>query len=201
MHKLSDGFSYAFNDLLGDIGKWFLAGVLIAGIISAFVPGQFIETHLGEGFLPMLVMLIVGIPMYVCATATTPIAAALAFKGLSPGAALVFLLAGPATNVASLTVITKILGKKATVVYLASIAVCSLAMGIAANYLYASLGISVTGWVHKSSVHDHGILSNLFPLILLALIIYTLLRQHLFQKPVCECGPDHDHQHDHGHSQ
>ena len=90
--------TYAFNDLLGDIGKWFLGGVLIAGVITALIPPQFIETNLGEGFLSMLIMLAIGLPMYVCATASTPIAAALALKGLSPGAALVFLLAGPATN-------------------------------------------------------------------------------------------------------
>ena len=90
----------------------------------------------------MLIMLAVGIPLYICATASTPIAAALILKGVSPGAALVFLLAGPATNVTSLTVLFGLLGKRATVIYLASIAVVSVACGLALDQVYACLGIS-----------------------------------------------------------
>ena len=100
---------YAFIDLLGDIGKWFVIGLLISGLISYLIPDNMIETYLGNNFLAMLVMLITGIPMYVCATSSTPIAAALVLKGLNPGAALVFLLAGPATNIASLSMVYKML--------------------------------------------------------------------------------------------
>jgi hypothetical protein len=90
----------------------------------------------------MLIMLAVGIPLYICATASTPIAAALILKGVSPGAALVFLLAGPATNVTSLTVLFGLLGKRATAIYLASIAVISVACGLALDQVYAFFGIS-----------------------------------------------------------
>ena len=140
------GLRYAFGDLLGDIGMWFLGGVLVAGLIAALVPDGFLEQHLGSGVLPMLVMMVAGVPLYVCATASTPVAAALALKGLSPGAALVFLLAGPATNVATLAVASRILGKRAVAVYLAAIVVCSLGFGLAVDALYVFFGLSVAEW-------------------------------------------------------
>lgn len=90
----------------------------------------------------MLLMLAAGIPLYICATASTPIAAALILKGVSPGAALVFLLAGPATNLASLTVLLGILGKRTTAIYLAVISLAAVAFGLALDQTYAALGIS-----------------------------------------------------------
>ena len=90
----------------------------------------------------MLLMLVIGIPLYICATASTPIAAALILKGVSPGAALVFLLAGPATNITSLTVLLGVLGKRATLIYLAAIALFSVLAGLALDQVYALLGIS-----------------------------------------------------------
>ena len=99
----------------------------------------------------MLIMLAVGIPLYICATASTPIAAALILKGISPGAALVFLLAGPATNVATVTVLVKILGKRATVIYLLAIAVCAVLFGLAVDQVYAVLGISAKAMAGKAA--------------------------------------------------
>jgi hypothetical protein len=90
----------------------------------------------------MLFMLAVGIPLYICATASTPIAAALILKGVSPGAALVFLLAGPATNVAALTVMAGIIGKRATVIYLVAIAVSTVVFGLILDQVYSALGVS-----------------------------------------------------------
>ncbi len=90
----------------------------------------------------MLIMLVFGIPLYICATASTPIAAALILKGLSPDAALVFLLVGPATNVTSLTVLLGILGKRATAIYLISIAFLSVIFGLALDQVYTSFNIS-----------------------------------------------------------
>jgi hypothetical protein len=99
----------------------------------------------------MLLMLAVGIPLYICATASTPIAAALILKGVSPGAALVFLLAGPATNVTSLTVLLKILGKRATAIYLTMIALCSVLFGLAVDQFYAFLGIEARAMVGQAA--------------------------------------------------
>lgn len=178
------GLTYAFDELLGDIGKWFIVGILIAGSISALIPADFIETHLGDGIFSMIIMMAVAVPMYVCATSSTPIAAALALKGLSPGAALVFLLAGPATNAASLTVTSRILGKKATAIYLGAIVVCSLAMGMAVNVLYGMLDLDVTNWIQGSGEASHGIFSLVASVVLLGLILRKIVRlRQLFPHP------------------
>lgn len=173
--RVVDGLRYGFTEILGDIGPWLLAGIVIAGLIAALVPPGLVERFLGRGFLSMVVMLVVGIPLYVCATASTPVVAALAAKGLSPGAALVFLLAGPVTNAASLTVMAKILGRRATALFVAAIAVCSLALGLAANALYAYAGLSITGWVQSGGEESHGPFAVLCALVLLALVARPLL--------------------------
>lgn len=145
--RLREGVAYAFGELLKDIGKWLLLGIVVAGLIAYFVPGDFFTRYMGSELLSMLVMLAVGIPMYICASASTPVAAALVLKGLSPGAALVFLLAGPATNAATITVVRRFWGKGATAVYLASIAGCSLLLGWLTNRTYAWSGADITAWV------------------------------------------------------
>ena len=149
--RTMQGLRYAFVELLGDIGVWFLVGVLLAGVITWLVPANFFEAHLGGRFSAMLVMLVAGIPMYVCATSSTPIAAALVMKGLNPGAALVFLLAGPATNMATITMVVRLLGKKALAVYLGAIGICSLGLGMVTDALYGQLGMSATVAVGEAS--------------------------------------------------
>ena len=99
---------YAFSELLTDIAKPFAVGILIAGVITFFFPEDLTVWANDHRLLSMLVMLIAGIPMYVCATSSTPIAAALILKGLNPGAALVFLLAGPATNAATINIVRNV---------------------------------------------------------------------------------------------
>jgi hypothetical protein len=140
--KLRAGFRFALTDLWGDIAPWFFLGLVLAGLIAAVIPDDFFSRHLGSGLPAMLLMLAVGIPLYICATASTPIAAALILKGVSPGVVLVFLLTGPATNMASVTVLTGTLGKRATVIYLAAISVCSVLLGWALDQAYAAMGIS-----------------------------------------------------------
>lgn len=151
-YRLKSGFHFAFVELLNDISRWFIAGIIIAGVISFAVPQSFIENYLGAGWVSMLIMLAVGLPLYVCATASTPIAAALILKGLSPGAALVFLLAGPATNAASFTVIVKMLGLRSAVIYILSIALCAILLGMLLNEIYAFWEIdikSIAGHAHE----------------------------------------------------
>jgi uncharacterized membrane protein YraQ (UPF0718 family) len=140
--KMATGLKYAFGELLGDIGPWFILGVFLAGLISFLIPERFVDAYLGNPLLAMPMMLIVGIPMYVCATSSTPIAAALILKGLSPGAALVFLLAGPATNMASLSMVSQLMGKRSLVIYLGAITSCSLVLGFLTDLVYSKLGIS-----------------------------------------------------------
>ena len=149
--KLAVGMRFALGDLWGDLAGWFLIGLVLAGLITVIIPPHIFGKYLGSGLPAMLLMLIIGIPLYICATASTPIAAALILKGVSPGAALVFLLAGPATNMASLTVLTGTLGKRAAGIYLASIAVCAVSFGLIVDRVYALLGISAQAMVGQAS--------------------------------------------------
>jgi uncharacterized protein len=134
--KVQAGLRFAFLDIWGDIVLWFFLGLLVAGSIMALIPDAFMEHWLGGGFSSMLVMLVVGIPLYICASASTPIAAALILKGVSPGAALVFLLVGPATNITSLTVLTGILGPKSTLRYLLTLSVFAVILGLGVDEFY-----------------------------------------------------------------
>lgn len=117
-------------------------GILIAGIITFLFPDDLTLWSNAHPFLSMLVMLAAGIPMYVCATSSTPIAAALILKGLNPGAALVFLLAGPATNAATMTIVRSIFNTRALVIYLSMIALCSLGMGMAVDWVYRAMAVN-----------------------------------------------------------
>lgn len=135
-NKISSLFKYAFGSLLGDTGGGIILGILIGGSISFFIPEEFIRTYLGEGWRSMVLMLIIAIPMYVCASGSIPIAAALMLKGMNPGAAFVFLLAGPATNAVGMTVIAKQIGKRATIIYVVSIAVTSIALGMLLDIIW-----------------------------------------------------------------
>ncbi|OFZ80580.1 MAG: hypothetical protein A2583_10315 [Bdellovibrionales bacterium RIFOXYD1_FULL_53_11] len=123
-------FHYGFVVLPRDIAKWLVIGIAVGGLISTALPTSFIENYLGNHALAYLVMLAIGIPMYVCSTGSIPIAAALMAKGLSPGAALVFLIAGPATNTATIAFIAGKYGKKTLAIYLGTIAVIAIVSAI-----------------------------------------------------------------------
>jgi uncharacterized protein len=141
--RLRDGLGHAYGEMLADVGLWLVVGVLVAGAISAFVPPSFFLNVLGGEFTSMLAMMLVGVPMYVCASSSTPIAASLLLKGLSPGAALVFLLTGPATNATTITVMARTFGTALTGVYVGAIVACSLAFGFLVNRIYAALGFDI----------------------------------------------------------
>ena len=172
--KIVSGLKFAFVDLLGDIGKWFLFGIILAGIITYILPDSLFESYLSNNFTAMLVMLVAGIPMYVCATASTPIAAALVLKGLNPGAALVFLLAGPATNIASMSMISGLFGKKSLLIYLSSIAICSIVLGLFTDMLYYGMGISATATTGQAADIIPHYIQISSAVILAALIIFAL---------------------------
>ena len=149
-NKFRAGLNFALSELWGDMAGWFLLGLILAGLITAVIPEDMLSRNLGGGIQSMLIMLAFGIPLYICATASTPIAAALILKGVSPGAALVFLLAGPATNLTSLTVLLGIIGKRATTIYLVSIAFMTVIFGLALDRIYAYFGISAQAVVGRA---------------------------------------------------
>lgn len=149
-NKIVRGLKYGFVTLPRDIGKAMFVGLIVAAVISAIVPDGYFAEKLGTGILAMVVMMFLGIPVYVCATASVPVAAALILKGLTPGAALVFLMTGPATNAASFVTIWKTMGKKTALAYLAAVAGCALFSGILLDYIAAWFNFDVVarhGWM------------------------------------------------------
>lgn len=192
--RVRSGMAFAFGDLFKDIALWFMVGVLIAGGISVFVTPEMVSLWLGHPVLAMLAMLVISVPLYVCATASTPIAAALVLKGLNPGAALVFLLAGPATNAASLTVIARILGRRMTAVYVAGIMICALGMGMVADGFYGMTG-GFEGWHTEVSEDSSGYFAVTCALVLLGLFAWKLVEELWlrFQHRESTCGCGHCH--------
>ena len=211
LEKLKIGTKYAATDLWADLAGWFFVGILLAGLISVLFPDAVIAKYLGGGIGSMLLMLTFGIPLYICATASTPIAAAFIMKGVSPGTALVFLLVGPATNVTSLSVLVGLLGKRATVLYLTSIAVVSVLCCLAVDAIYLSLGISaVTAVGQAAEVLPHWMMLSA-TLLLLALSVrplYAIILGWFGKGDGCGCGTDscstedeHGHNYNHGTSE
>ena len=161
---------YGFVTLPKDINKALLIGIVVAGGISAAIPDNYLSGVLGGGIVSMLIMMAVGIPTYVCATASVPIAAALIMKGVSPGAALVFLMTGPATNAATITTVWKIMGKRIALIYLLTIAVSGLAAGLVLDLL-------LRGGAAHETVHSHwmlpGYVNTICAVALLGVLFYA----------------------------
>ncbi len=142
---------HGFITLPADIGRAMFVGLVIAALISALVPEDFFAETLavsGGGIIAMLVMMVLGVPVYVCATASVPIAVALIAKGLNPGAAMVFLMTGPATNAATLVTLASQVGKRSALIFLLTVVVSSLVCGIILDAIFRG---------NLSSVHHaHG---------------------------------------------
>jgi uncharacterized membrane protein YraQ (UPF0718 family)/copper chaperone CopZ len=181
--KVKEMFRYSFIEFLQDISNWLIIGLLIAALISVVVPDDFFADKIPNDFLGMLVILIISIPVYICATASVPVAAVLMLKGLSPGAALVLLMAGPATNAATITMIGKVLGKKSLIGYLGAIITGALLSGLFIDYFLPAEWFRVSE--HFSHMgHDH---SGMLPvwlktgsaIVLTLLIINGYIRKYL----------------------
>jgi len=140
--KLRRALRYAFVDMMDDLAGALVLGVFLSGVIAVLIPDSAFESELLQGSGGIFLMLLIGVPIYVCAAASTPIAATLILKGLSPGAALVFLLAGPATNIATLSVMTKYLGKRVVLLHVAALALVTLVLGFAVDALYSALDMA-----------------------------------------------------------
>jgi len=172
--KIIRGLKYGFVTLPRDIGMTMLVGLVIAAFISALVPDNFFAERLGTGIFAMVVMMFLGIPVYVCATDSVPIAAALIAKGLTPGAALVFLMTGPATNAASFVTIWKILGSRTAIIYILTVAGCALLGGILLDGL-------TKGFELKMAMH-HGWMLPDFVKYASAIVLLAILGYAIFGK-------------------
>ncbi|MEM9558413.1 MAG: SO_0444 family Cu/Zn efflux transporter [Acidobacteriota bacterium] len=168
--------AYGFGPLLDDIAFWLLVGLGLGGLLTVVLPDDLAALGLGGGLPAMLVMLVAGVPLYLCASASTPIAAALMVKGLSPGAALVFLLAGPATNAASLVVLTRHFGRRFVATYLAGVVVGSLLAGLALDAFITRFGLTVSLPFATAADHGPGLLEIASTVVLVALLIASAWR-------------------------
>lgn len=174
-NKLMLVLSYAGAELLDDISKWLAFGIVLAGIMLTFIPPDWLAQW-GGGLTAMLVMLVVGIPMYICAVASTPVAAGLLVAGVSPGAVLVFLLVGPATNIASFALLKQELGLKVTLMYLFGLSVLSLMMGLLLEWLLRSQQWQIETSLGEAHAMLPGMLSWASAFILIFLAIKPLRR-------------------------
>ena len=147
---------YAFVDFLADIAKWLVIGLAIAALIAVFVPDDFFASYIKSDFLGMLIILVASIPVYVCATSSVPIAAVLLLKGISPGAALVFLMAGPATNAATISVIGNSMGRKTLFAYLFTISAGAMLFGWIIDAFLPREWFTLLSGEHMH--HEHGLL-------------------------------------------
>lgn len=148
--KVKAAAVYGFAALPEDIGRSMLGGLLLAAAITAIVPKDFFIGVLSGGPVAMLAMMALGIPVYVCATASVPVAAALIARGVSPGVALVFLMTGPATNAATIATVWRTMGPRTAVLYLASVAGTAMASGLMLDYVFAATGAArpeAMGWM------------------------------------------------------
>lgn len=190
-NKIKEAFKYGYFEMMQDIGKWLMIGLVVAGLITVFVPDDFFLYFNDKPLLTMLMVLAVSVPMYVCATGSIPIAAALMLKGISPGAALVLLMAGPACNMASIMVIRKVLEKKTMWVYLFSIILGAITFGLIIDLVLPTEWFTSSIVATKESCHEAPAVFNVICSVVLGilLIFALIMRRHHH----CDCGcDDHD---------
>ncbi len=174
--KIIDVCMYATQTILKDLAPYLLIGYLLAGLITIVIGDSFesIPEILRSGWGAYLGAVLVGLPLYICATSSTPLAAALLAVGFSPGAILVFLLVGPATNIASLTVILKLLMKKALIIYLSTLIIISIICGIAVDFIYDSFELSTLYTIGRH--HDvYNLISHISAIFLIVFVLYYSL--------------------------
>lgn len=152
--SLLAAIKFGYGKLMADLAPWFVLGFILSAFITLLVPDDFFGDVIPGGWLSLIAMLLMSLPMYICATASTPIAVALIAKGLDPGAALVLLLAGPATNITTILVIKQMIGGAALRVYLISLAGVSLLIGYLVNMLYSTLDYDLAEVVVVGT-HEH----------------------------------------------
>lgn len=181
--KIVDALRYGFYDMVRSIGGWLVGGLLIAALITEFVPTDFFASLAEYPLLAMIAVVIVAVPMYVCATGSIPIALSLMLKGLSPGTALVLLMAGPAANFASVTLLSREMGRRSAAIYITSIIAGAILFGLAADYLMPRSWFPMPADVHGASCHDSasgpGLFSAISAVILTVMLAVALVSRFI----------------------
>lgn len=178
--KLLASVRYGLVDMVGSVGKWLVIGLAVAALITVFVPDSFFVSLSSHPLLAMLAVVAVAIPMYVCATGSIPIALSLILKGLSPGIAFVMLMAGPAANFASVIILGKTQGRRATAIYIGSVVATAILFGLVIDLLLPASWFVPAGVQAAASCHvEYGVFDTLCSVILSCLLVYTLvIRRH-----------------------
>ena len=174
--RLKESMTFTFVDLIKDISLWLIIGLSIASMVKTYIPTEFL-TQWGDGFMAFTIMALIGIPMYICALASTPIAAGLLFSGVSPGATLVFMLVGPATNVATIGLVRSELGGRALLAYLGSVIGVGFAFGYLTNYLVAQWQINFLSTSQSTHIMPNSQVASLCALLLAGLIANALRKR------------------------
>lgn len=206
VQKVRETLEYGFVNMIGDVSKWLIIGLLLGALIAAFVPDDFFLFLHEYPLLCMVVVLVLAMPMYTCATGSIPLALALVEKGITPGAALVLLMAGPATSIASMLVVGKAFGKRTLAAYLTSIALGALFFGFIIDTFFMDTFLASMLPHASAECHGHGALgvldyicAGLFAL----LIVYAKFAhkgcgghdEHHHHEGECRCN-GHHHEHE-----
>lgn len=178
--RIKKTINYAFVEFLDDISVHFVVGLIIAGFIAYFLPADAIADYgIQSGILGMLLMIAIGAPMYICATASIPIAVVLMMKGFSPGVAFVFLAVGPATNAASLAVLAEAIGKKTTAIYVISMSLSAIIAGYILDWIFSIFSIDMVAMLKH--MHEHGDMISYEIKLILAVIFFILLVASIYR--------------------
>lgn len=182
--SITKAIKYAFITLLGDIAKPLLWGLVLGALITVAIPQNLSELLVEYYWISYLIVIVIAVPMYVCATASLPIAAALMLSGVSAGAAFVFLSAGPATNTVTISVVKKMLGNKSLYIYLGSIVIGSILFGLGLDYIFNISQVNPQSLLH---LHEEaGITAIISSIVLWGLVAY-LITKPMFKKDEGSC--------------
>lgn len=177
--RMSEAVRYGFVDMVSSVGKWLVIGLVVAALITVFVPDSLFVSLSSYPLLAMLAVVAVAVPMYVCATGSIPIALSLMLKGLSPGIAFVLLMAGPAANFASVVILSRTMGRRATFIYVASVVLTAIGFGLAIDLLLpSSWFIPKVTAVAENCHHAFDIFPSICSAILAALLVYSSFRTY-----------------------
>ncbi|MDE6384460.1 MAG: SO_0444 family Cu/Zn efflux transporter [Paramuribaculum sp.] len=189
--RTGEALRYGFIDLVGSIGGWLVAGLIIAALITVFVPADIFAALSRWPILAMLAVIVVAIPMYVCATGSIPIAMSLMLKGLSPGTALVFLMAGPAANFASYSLIAREMGRRTALIYIATIAIGAIAFGLLIDWLLPTSWFAFAPDVHSACHHSPHIplFAAICSGVLVLLLLYSFGRRIFHRNSITKDTP------------
>lgn len=178
--KCVEAIRYGLVDMVGNVGKWLIIGLVVAALITVLVPSEIFLDLSDFPILAMLLMVVISIPMYVCATGSIPIALSLIAKGLTPGVGFVLLMAGPAANFASMMILSKFVGKRSTIIYVASVVITSIIFGLMIDYIMPREWFmsAISDYATSCDHSEFGVFESLCSVVLIGLLFYTALKNN-----------------------